>query len=778
VTKGGSVATRRTLLAVGAVVAGALVLGWAIRRHRSPAPAAALVATPAPVDPEYAATVQPIFDRRCVPCHACFDSPCQLTLQSFEGVDRGGNKTIVYHPQRPTEEAPTRMFQDAQTTAQWQSRFGFFPVVDRVEPADLDRSLVWRFVKRRADDPRGGFFDVDKTTTCPGSVAELEGELHDHPERGMPFGLPPLEASERETLASWLRRGAGGTSSDPVESPEAARAIATWEGFFDGNDARAPLVSAYLFEHLFYAHLYFAGVAGEWFRLVRSRTPSGVPIDEIATRRPYDDPGPSPFHYRLRRIHETLVLKTHAPYPLSDVKLARLRQLFYDSPWDSRGPFTVDRSSANPFVTFAAIPVKARYQFLLDDAHYHVQTFIHGPVCRGEAALDVIDEHFLIFFLAPESDPAITDAGYLAKVAPDLELPAEKGESIGALSPGFEAKELRYLRAEVPHVRARTLADVWHGEGSNPDAVLTVFRHYDNAFVLRGAVGGMPKTAWLLDYRTFERMYYDLVAGFDVYGNVTHQVGTRLYMNFLRIEAEGQLLRLLPATERGRVFSEWYRGRVARTLAGIHASASEGPETAIAFSDRPRAKEELVTRLLTKELAAGVVGPREPIQWDDVPPSSEPLRARFERALRDVAAKAGPAVASFPDTVLLGVKGADGTDLVYTIARNRSHTSVEYIFSEGVELEPSEDTLQIVSGIASSRPNLFLLVNEGDLDPFLEAWKALRLGDGSWGAFVARWGARRSDPCFWGAFDFFTAAARALDPVGAAVLDLSRYVND
>jgi hypothetical protein len=767
-------AARRGLLIVGAVVTGGLLAGWALRRPRASAP----VATPAPADPEYAANIQPIFDRRCVPCHACFDSPCQLTLQSFEGLDRGGNKTVVYHPQRPTQEAPTRMFQDAQTTAQWQSQFWFFPVVDRARRDDLDRSLVWRFVKQRADDPRGGLFDVDKTTACPGSVAELEGELRDHPERGMPFGLPPLEATERDALASWLRRGAGGTPGDPVESRAATRAIATWEAFFNGSDPRTPLVSAYLFEHVFYAHLHLAGVDGEWFRLVRSRTPSGAPVDEIATRRPYDDPGPSPFYYRLRRIHETLVLKTHAPYPLSDAKLARLRQLFYDSPWDSHGPFTVDRSSGNPFVTFAVIPAKARYQFLLDDAHYHVQTFIHGPVCRGQAALDVIDEHFLIFFLAPESDPAVVDAGYLAQIAPDLELPAEKGEGIAALSPGFEAKELRYLRAEVPHVRGRTLDDVWHGDGSNPDAVLTVFRHFDNAFVLRGAIGGMPKTAWLLDYPTFERMYYDLVAGFDVYGNVTHQVGTRLYMNFLRIEAEGQLLRLLPAGERDRVFGEWYRGRVARTLASIHAGASEAPETAIAFSDHSHAKEELVTRLLTKELAADVVGPREPIQWDDVPLSSEPLRARFERSLRSIAAKAGPIVAPFPDTVLLAVRGANGTDLVYTIARNRSHTSVEYIFDEGVELEPAEDTLQLVSGVASSRPNLFLVVNEPDLDPFVDAWKALKPGDGSWGAFVSRWGVKRSDPRFWSRFDFFTTASLALDPIGAGVLDLSRYVND
>src|SRR5580698_7181185 len=89
-----------------------------------------------PVDATYAIAVQPIFDRRCVPCHACYDSACQLTLQSFEGLDRGGNKTIVYHPERAVADRTTRMFQDAQTTATWQSEFGFFPVVDRVHSDD------------------------------------------------------------------------------------------------------------------------------------------------------------------------------------------------------------------------------------------------------------------------------------------------------------------------------------------------------------------------------------------------------------------------------------------------------------------------------------------------------------------------------------------------------------------------------------------------------------------------------------------------------------------
>jgi hypothetical protein len=757
---------------------------------------------PSPLDPSYASTIQPIFEHRCMPCHACYDSSCQLNLQSFEGLDRGANQTVVYFPERAVAAKPTRMFQDAQTTADWRSQFDFFPVLDRDPGADLPSSILWRFITQRVAHPEGSGFDVDKTTTCPRKLADVDTEFRNRPERGMPFGFPPLTGAQTDAIAAWLRSGAGGPVVNDAPTPAQAKEIGRWESFFDDrSDPRSPLVSAYIFEHLFYAHLHFDAAPDAWFRLVRSRTPPGTPIDELATRRPYDDPGSAqryqgsnvatPFYYRLRRIRETLVEKTHVPYRLSDKKLAHLKKLFFEPAWSvpadpapsgSPGLSPYDRKlAANPFLAFAPIPARARYQFMLDDARYMVQTFINGPVCRGQAALDVIDEQFLIFFLAPDSDPAITDPAYLLRVAKDLALPAEDGDKIEALSLGYDVRERAYLRAQAPSEKARTVADIWHGDGNNPDAVLTVFRHFDNAYVVHGAVGGMPKTAWVMDYPIFERIYYDLVAGFDVYGNVAHQLGTRIYMNLLRIESEGQLLRFLPVGERARVHGQWYRSRVAKALADIHATSFAGPETAVAYADPAHAKEELLTRLLTLELPAAVAGPREPIGWPDVQPSTDPVRARVELALRGLVNRPAPYVAAFPDTLLLRVKAGADRDFVYTIARNRAHTSVEFIFAEGVELQPAEDTLQIVSGIVTSRPSFFLTVDaasEGELAAFVQAWQALRVEDDSWRAFAARYGARRSDPAFWATFDFFADAFPKLDPLGAAVLDLSRYSDD
>ena len=50
----------------------------------------------------------------------------------------------------------------------------------------------------------------------------------------------------------------------------------------------------------------------------------------------------------------------------------------------------------------------------------------------------------------------------------------------------------------------------------------------------------------VIGYPLLERIHYLLVAGFDVYGNVGHQLTTRLYMDFLRMEGEMNFLALLP----------------------------------------------------------------------------------------------------------------------------------------------------------------------------------------------------------------------------------------
>ena len=95
------------------------------------------------------------------------------------------------------------------------------------------------------------------------------------------------------------------------------------------------------------------------------------------------------------------------------------------------------------------------------------------------------------------------------------------------------------------------------GDGTNRNAGLTVFRHFDSATVVQGFVGGSPETAWIVGYPLLERIHYLLVAGYDVYGRVGHQLTTRLYMDFLRMEGESNFLALLPMASRDGVRDQW-----------------------------------------------------------------------------------------------------------------------------------------------------------------------------------------------------------------------------
>lgn len=54
-----------------------------------------------PVLDFYTHKVQPIFDNRCLACHSCFNAPCQLNLQSFEGFQRGRINSMFIMAQEP-----------------------------------------------------------------------------------------------------------------------------------------------------------------------------------------------------------------------------------------------------------------------------------------------------------------------------------------------------------------------------------------------------------------------------------------------------------------------------------------------------------------------------------------------------------------------------------------------------------------------------------------------------------------------------------------------------
>jgi len=151
------------------------------------------------------------------------------------------------------------------------------------------------------------------------------------------------------------------------------------------------------------------------------------------------------------------------------------------------------------------------------------------------------------------------DAG---STADDLQLPASRRNSLNPASiwTDYWQQQRRYMETKQAlfekistHDIKHALNYIWDGDGKNPNAALTVFRHFDSGSVAYGLVGENPETTWVIDYPLFERIHYLLVAGFNVYGNIVHQMNTRIYMDFLRMEGEDHfLIFLADAHERDR----------------------------------------------------------------------------------------------------------------------------------------------------------------------------------------------------------------------------------
>ena len=429
---------------------------------------------------------------------------------------------------------PTRLFIDAKTTEEWRKK-NFHTVTESTAADGLNNSLMLQILNHKMENPAstGDYFSEAEDLTCSETSIELDGYLSKHPNRGMPFGFPPLTKEEFQLIAGWLAQGAQGPSAAEqvkITTPLAADAaqIKKWETFLNNQTPKYAVTARYIYEHLFLAHIKFGTDTNEFYELLRSKTPTGESIDLIDTIRPYDDPGVEKFYYRFRKIHSTIVHKTHMVFNFDDAQLARFNELFIKPAW-LQTPHLMgynSRDSANPFITFEQIPPRSRYQFLLDNSHYIIMTFIRGPVCRGQIALNVIHDQFWVMFQDPDHDMSVLYPAFLKHQATNLIMPIEKGSKF----PVWDLIGNKYDKAIDRYYKARqnfymTLNydglgydGIWKGNKATDSPLLTVYRHFDSASVHKGVLGDLPRTMWVMDYPLLERIYYALVAGFDEIG--------------------------------------------------------------------------------------------------------------------------------------------------------------------------------------------------------------------------------------------------------------------
>ena len=743
----------------------------------------------------YQTDVQPIFENKCLACHGCYDAPCQLKLEAPEGLDRGASKDKVYNAARTESVAPTRLFQDALTTAQWREK-DFFSVIDSTD--GMQSSLLYNMLElgrkhRFADNeklPDDITLGLQRVNACP-KPEEFADYADKHPMGGMPLAVTGLTDQEFTTVSQWLKQGAPLSYQTFDLSEDEQRQIQAWEKMLNQPDNRHQLVARWLFEHLFLAHLYFDDNSGDkpdhFFTLYRSSTPPGEPLKPLDSLRPNDMP-PEHFWYRLVPVRGSLAHKTHITFALNDKKLARTREQFFAGDWEVETlPGYSYEQRANPFQTFADIPARARYQFMLDEAEYFVRTFIRGPVCRGQIATDVIRDHFWAVFQDPDHDLYITDDNYRAKVSGLLGLPGQDEELL-ALGPQW----LKYSGNRNQYLKARHQAygekdpqgpaweSLWDGDGKNRNALLTIFRHHDNSSVRKGLIGDLPLTTWVMDYPLFERSYYNLVVNFNVFGSVSHQAQTRLYFDLIRNGAEQNTLRYFPRELRKPVVENWYQNTGKLRLYVSYASVDTTHPTGIQYQTNTPVNE--FNDGLLKRFAAINARP-DPINRCDGEDCHRNDIADWlkepETTLVGIASTQAQdlqAVHFMPEVTMLRVENENGEREIYTLIRNRAHTNVAFMLGESLRYQPPLDTLTIYPGVLASYPNFMFNVQADEVDDFVAAMQAVKK-EKDFTALASRFGIRRTHPQFWTYFHDLTRYLEEHEPSEAAVLDMNRYEN-
>ncbi|WP_136809010.1 fatty acid cis/trans isomerase [Desulfosediminicola flagellatus] len=761
---------------------------------KAPDPIAVLIPSH-PVN--YLQEIKPLLDKRCAVCHSCYNSPCQLKLNSYEGVDRGGSKDKVYNATRLTTMDPTRLFTDAMTTEEWRQK-NFHSVTDNSAPAGLNNSLMLQILSHKMEKPevKGEYNSEAENLTCSATSIELDKYLSKHPNNGMPFGFPPLQQKEFELIAGWLAQGAKGPSpaeQDELTSPKDpdVAEIKKWEMFFNNPDPKYVMTARYLYEHLFLAHIKFGTDTNEYYELLRSKTAPGTPVDIIDTVRPYDDPEVEVFYYRFRKIHSTIVHKTHMVFNFDDAKMVRFKELFIEPEWLEQ-PHIVGYEpvfAANPFASFAQIPPRSRYQFLLDNAHYIIMTFIRGPVCRGQVALNVINDHFWIMFKDPDHDLSIKYPAFLKLQKDNLMMPIEKGSKfpvVDLIGNKYDQALDKYYRARQEYYMTHNYSgmnyeSLWKGNSPADAPILTVYRHFNSASVHKGVLGSLPRTMWVIDYPLFERIYYALVAGFDVYGTLGHQLAIRLYMDGLREEGESYFLNYMPAEKRREMMESWYIGVKPEKVPYYDAGMPSG----IAFStDTPRQEfiEYVVKEHIKPEthitfdpvnyLPAGVEYPPLPDQYVTL--------ADYLQAFRSVSQPGTKFVSLVNDynanVVYIRVRKNDGNDVVISMIMNRWHDNVAYLFKEADTLKPEKDRADFIQGFHGSYPNYFIDITQDKLEDFFDLMTNLdTIEEDEARRRFNSYGVNRANPNFWEVYDWFQSRFDDDQPVQSGLFDLNRY---
>ena len=727
----------------------------------------------------YTKDIQPIFNKKCVSCHACFDSPAQLDLTQARGVLRGAHKVDPYQITLEPKQ-PHRLDHFPQSIDEYR-RIGFFPVLEGGKDSILGKMLKLGYEHQWQPNERiPDYIEIDalKRRVFAPNAREMDGYAVAYPKQGMPFATAGLTAEEYATLMAWLEQGSKTDEVKAKPTPADAKMIARWEAFLNADDDRHKLVARYMYEHMAPFHFLFDEDSPNFYMFVRSSTPPGEEPAPIMTRK-LTDGVEGPFYYRFNIIDFTIVAKRHILFRATGDKLNRFKEIFFggeDGDWTvAELPGYSFATSHSPLVAFSAIPAKSRYIYLLEDALLYELTMSQGASCRSGANIGSVPERGWLLFENPETSLYVNDAEYRKAVTPLRGMIPPEQEDIGSIVAAYRdltRRSREYRKKLGPKLKDGSLSRI---EDIAKNVGYTLLRHDDNAETVPGLVGDYPERVMIHSLPLFERRLYLASANFDLFMPAKHMLNHRDDFSYARNETELNYLRFLPVEVRAEVFRDLNKGpyteyRLAKDLPSLDYDIVTGIQYE---TDDPR--KEFIDKVIAHVADAiptedPIARPKPGVKVDQV---TKALQLIHREANRDGA----KFKQLFPEMMALRIDSKDKEPSFFTLVLDWNLVS-QYSIAGTLYHAPEKgkDKVTIYRGVAGNYPNFIFRIDEADIMEFAETLTAVD-GMAAFLAVVDRWGVRRTNPEFWSVVHSITDYRARTRPREEGIVDVNRYVD-
>ncbi|MFW2372737.1 MAG: fatty acid cis/trans isomerase, partial [Gammaproteobacteria bacterium] len=268
--------------------------------------------------------------------------------------------------------------------------------------------------------------------------------------------------------------------------------------------------------------------------------------------------------------------------------------------------------------------------------------------------------------------------------------------------------------------------------------------------------------------------HYLLVAGYNVYGNVGHQLTSRLYMDFLRMEGENAFLAFIPISHRKKIRDSWYQG-IRENKQKVFKQSDEWLNVQVVFgfkTNDPQRElyQKLEQRMIDSPEKMDVIN-----RCNNNACKNSLRLSKTDKHMQRIAQFKGDNIYILPELSFLKVTG-DKKDQIYTLIRNKAYKNISFMLGDVTDRDHSLDTLSIYKGVLGAYPNFFFNVHENDIEKFADRLIAIKNRD-DYERFVAAYGVRRTASNFWEEADWFNNQYAKQDPIGYGIFDLYRYNN-